>query len=338
LRLEKIHSFLLHPGKGVDEQPAISGTEVPGQGGLYRMLNDLYARAPEECNIELTFRPNQNGAQHNACADLLLSYVAAPSLETGRPIAERLQRVTTKRSGLGLLFLLKGVTNQNLHTFVVSRFPADEGVVARENQQRLSVEFVEQVFMKNSRAYKSALFHTESFEIPFSEGRAVDRQMSDAGEIREYWISDFLDSQLRTTGAAGTRRLATALQGAVRSAGPVAVKHELVCAAGLMRGQAGRVVSAEDVVQQLGLSKEATEALIAAFPRRETFAERFRFDADEFEKYAHYRALELNNGALLMAEDAKFDRVFTREDLDREGYFRYITEGRVVDERLRKIK
>lgn len=338
MHLEKVHSFLVHPGKGVAEQPSIRGTDIPAAGSLYLMLSGLFGRAPGECTIELTFRPDQSGAQRNACASALLAYVAAPSLRTGLPVAERLQRVTTNRSGLGLLFLLKGKNDQNEHTFVISRFPADEGIVARENQESLSVEFVEQVFMKNSRAYKSALFVTDSTDVPFTEGRAIDRQMSDAGEIREYWIADFLDSQLRTTGAAGTRRLATALQKAVRSASTVQVKRELVCASGLMRGQAGRVVSAERVVQKLGLSPEAANALTAAFPRPETFGERFQFDADEFERHVHYRAVELDNGAFLMAEDRRFDRVFDQEQLSRKGYNRYTTEGRVVDERLRKTK
>jgi hypothetical protein len=338
LILNRIHSFLVHAGKRVDEQPLISGTEIPHDGRLYKMLNDLYGRASKECKIELTFRPDQAGSQQNACASLLLSYAANPTIETGLPIAERLQAVTTKRSGLGLLFLLKGINEQRQHTLVISRFPADEGVVARENQKRLSIEFVEQVFMKNSRAYKSALYVTEAVEVPFSEGRAIDRQMSDSGEIREYWITDFLDSQLRTTGAAGSRRLATALQAAIRSSGAVEVKHELVCAAKLMRGQAGRVVSAEDVVQQLRLTPDAEQAITAAFPRPETYNEQFRFDADEFERYAPYRAVELSNGALLMAEDARFDQVFEREDSPREGFARFSTEGRIVDERLRKTR
>lgn len=336
--IDRIHSYLVHPGKGLSEQPPISGAEIPNVGGLFTMLDGLYNRAPDECKIEILFRPDHSGAQQNACANLILSYVAGPSIETGLLVAERLQRVTTNRSGLGLLFLLTGTNDVGQHTVVISRFPADEGVVARENQEQLSVEFVEQVFMKNSKAYKSVLYATDALTVPFSEGRAIDRQMSDTGEIREYWIADFLDSQLRTTGAAGTRRLANALQNAVRTAGSLPVKHELVCAAGLMRGQDGRVVSAEDVVQQLGMSPQATEVITAAFPRRETFREQFRFDAEEFEKHVLYRAVELNNGALLMAEDANFDDVFSQEPLARAGYYRYTTEGQVIDERIRKTK
>jgi len=338
MSLERLHSFLVHPGKGLPEQPAISGAEIPNVGRLFTMLNGLYDRAPEECKIEILFRPDHGGAQENACADTILSYMATPSIESGLAIAERLQRVTTNRSGLGLLFLLTGTNNIGKHMVVISRFPADEGVVARENQEQLSVEFVEQVFMKNSKAYKSVLYTTDALTVSFSEGRAVDRQMSRAGEIREYWIADFLDSQLRTTGAAGTRRLGVALQNAIRSAGPVAIKHELVCAAELMRGQDGRVVSAESVVQQLGMSPDATEVLTAAFPRPETFREQFQFITEEFEKHTLYRAVELDNGAFLIAEDARFDEVFNQEPLAREGYRRYTTEGRVVDERLRKTK
>ena len=234
MQLEYIHSFLVRPGYNVNPQPAISGTLVLRNGGLFDMLMDLFQRAFRECNIEVIFAPDENGQQNNESRDLLIEYARNPSIHTGRPIAESLQKVTTNRSGLGLLFLMKGIDNENGHILVISRFPAGSGVTATENIQDLDVEFLEQVFLKNAKAYKSAFFRTEHLDAEFQEGRAIDRQSTGPDALRDYWIKDFLKCQLRTTAAAGTRRLAEAVRNAVRVEDDPNVKQELVATAKLL--------------------------------------------------------------------------------------------------------
>lgn len=111
---------------------------------------------------------------------------------------------------------------------MISRFPADQGVIAQETPQGLSVEFLEQVFMKSAKAYKSAIYVTDSLESGFWEGRIVDRQISGPREASDYWMIDFLASALRTTGPAGTKRLAIALRGATRSVEKLDTRQELI--------------------------------------------------------------------------------------------------------------
>src|SRR5258706_9192007 len=107
--IEKIHSFLVYPAKNEEEPPNISGTEIPRRGSkLHVMLTGVFDRSHNECNIDVVFRPNEQGEQSNDCRDLLVEYAARPRIGTGRQIAERLQQVSTHRSGLGLLFLVKG--------------------------------------------------------------------------------------------------------------------------------------------------------------------------------------------------------------------------------------
>jgi hypothetical protein len=103
IKLEKIHSFLVHPAKGEEQQPPIGGTPVPTTGKLATMLSSLFERAPVECDIEIVFRPDASGRQQNKCRDVLIRYIQQPTVPHGRVIASRLQEVTTHRSGLGLL-------------------------------------------------------------------------------------------------------------------------------------------------------------------------------------------------------------------------------------------
>jgi len=338
MTVTSIHSFLVQPGKHLDPQPTVSGTAVAARGGLHSMLSELFTRTPSECDIEIVFRPNDAGQQQNECRECLEAFVRAPSVPNGRAVAERLQRVTTHRSGLGLLFLLAGSDSEGRHTLVISRFPADQGVVAQEDASRLTVEFIERVFMKNTKAYKSAIYSTDSLQAGFLDGRAIDRQLSGPRDLSEYWIGEFLESELRTTGPAGTRRLAEGLREAVKATTNPELKQELISAAQLMRGQNGRTSSTRAILHRLGLSEQATAAVERAFPRPELLNENFRFDAIEFSRHLLYRTVELDNGAVLMADDSNFDSVFQTERLIAEGRVRYATEGAVVDQRFRKTK
>lgn len=302
------------------------------------MLTRVFNRAHEECNIEIVFRPSDDGQQQNDCRDLVIAYIRNPSTENGNLLAARLQQVSTHRSGLGLLFLMKGEVDGK-HQLIISRFPADQGVIAQENAGSLSVDFIERVFMKSAKAYKSALYSSDSLDRGFWDGRAVDRQTSGQRELSDYWTNDFLLSALRTTAAAGTKRLANALRDAIRSTDDFDVRQELISAAGLLRGQHGQRQSARQMFDRLGLSNPASDALESSFPRTELMDEVFQFDRDEFQRHAPYRAVELDNGGVIIAEDEHFNEVFQQEITNvAERRVKYVTEGRIVKENLRKSK
>jgi hypothetical protein len=222
---------------------------------------------------------------------------------------------------------------------VLARFPADQGVIAEEHERHLSVEFVERVFMKSAKTYKSALYSSESPEEEFWEGRAIDLQISGPRELSDYWIREFLASELRTTGPAGTMRLAVALRNSIRSADDMGVRQELISAAHLLRGRHGQRRSSRNLVEQLGLSPAASTALESSFAHAGLMDEVFEFDRDEFERHAPYRAVELDNGALLVGENARFNEIFQQQVLSpNERRMRFVTEGRIIDESLRKTK
>ena len=86
------------------------------------------------------------------CRDLFLAHVQKPTKPHGLKIAQRLQSATTHRSKLGLLFIMLG-SNAKMKRLVVSRFPADHGILADENDSELDVSFVERVFMQSATAY-----------------------------------------------------------------------------------------------------------------------------------------------------------------------------------------
>jgi len=225
------------------------------------------------------------------------------------------------------------------HQLVLARFPADQGVIAEERERHLSVEFLERVFMKSAKTYKSVLYSSESLDDGFWEGRAVDLQISGPRELSDYWIKEFLASELRTTGPAGTMRLAVALRNSIRATDDMSVRQELISAAHLLRGRHGQRRSARNFVEQLGLSPSASTALESSFAHGDLMDEVFEFDRQEFERHAPYRAVELDNGALLVGENSRFDDIFQQEVLSpNERRMRFVTEGRIIDDQLRKTK
>jgi hypothetical protein len=331
--ITKIHSYLVHPSKNEKQPPVVGGVELPHTGKMFAMLERLKNEARKDCDIAIVFRPKADGTQQNVCRDLLLAHLRKPTVATGRAIALRLQAVTDKRSGLGLMFIITATDQHGLQV-LLSRFPAETGVTAQEQGQSLSVQFIEQIFMKNARTYKSVLYEATTIHAGFWDGLAVDRQMVDTRGSADYWIKEFLLSDLKNTAAAGTKRVAAAVRLAISSTDDPEIRQELVSAAQLMAGRHNRVTSGEKIIQDLGLRDKTAQALRDAFPRPELLRAPFKFDAKEFDANLLFRSVELSNGAMMIAENLNFERVFNPK---RHGEVtQFSTEGKVISTTLRK--
>ncbi len=337
--IEHIHTYLVHPGKGSSSPSRIGGTSVKLSGKLFKLLSGIYSNSDSECDTDISFSPSLSGDQINPCRDLIINYMSGPTIDLGRRIAERLEKVTTNRSGLGLLFLIFGRENLK-YKIVISRFQADNAILAEENREDLSVKFLERVFMKSARAYKAVAYQDSSLEFGMWVGKAVDKQInSRVVQLSNYWIAEFLDSNFKTTPAAGTRRLAVTLRAAAKKSADVGVKTEIASAVTLARSLKGKKLSIKEFVEKFGLSDEARAMIFHEVPIPGVIEERFEFDLKEFKAQVAYRSVELNSGATLTAQSSEFDKVFSRENLDEAGNkVRFSTEGRVVGEKLGKAR
>ena len=176
MQIDSIHSFLIRPGKGAESPEDINGATVARSGRLFEMLKPLFDGAERDCPHKIWFN-SENGKQENICRDELIAYIKNRDIHHGREIAKRLQSVTTHRSGLGLLFLVAGEEDGETK-IVVSRFPADSGVLAEEKGKGLTVEFLERIFMKSAKSYKAAVYAGKSFVNDFWRGQAADKQVN----------------------------------------------------------------------------------------------------------------------------------------------------------------
>lgn len=336
MRSFRVHTFLVHPGKNQDPAPAISGKEVNNAGKLTDLLLRIYQAQPEPRDFEITFRHAADGTKQNDCRDLLLAYQAKPSLEAGLAIATRLQSVTDRRSGMGLLFVMTGQHGTKFRT-VISRFPANEGILAEVDASGLDVEFLEQVFIKQMSAYKSILVEDQHPPSLYWSGFATDRQAGAAPEnISSYWIDDFLNADFAETPKAGTRRLADALRKAVKANPDLLIKEEIAAAVSLAEPIfKGKSLSIEEFCKHFGLSKQSTDSIINQLPKSSLAKKKFKFDVDEFKKTVPYRSVEMKNGAILTAPAGEFESVFDMTQ-EKNGNVRYSTVSKISDQRITK--
>ena len=123
MSITHFHSYLIHPGKNVDEKKrkAITGTELKLEGKLYEMFTGIFDETASSCTHAVSFVSDN---KQNDARDLIVSYAKGPTKKRGLKIAERLQGFTTKTPGIGLLFLVRGEKNGKIKT-LLSRFPAD---------------------------------------------------------------------------------------------------------------------------------------------------------------------------------------------------------------------
>jgi hypothetical protein len=335
----QIFSYLVPPGKSAEEPSHVNGAAVPLRGKLFTMLKGVFDRSEEECNIAIAFKPDAPDRQANAMHTGLVGFVRRPTMASGRTLAERLRDHTTAKSGLGLLFFMSG-SHRNDCKLVVSRFPAEEGILAEVRGRGLDVAFIEKIFLKRAHAYKAVLYRGTNPQEHFWDGLAIDKQTSERwDQLANYWIHGFLSSDFRTTSEAGTRRLAGALKEALDHAPTPEVKQEVISAATLAPGRDGHVVSITDFLVDLHLSDEAQRCILAQLPNQIVAEERFVMSRNEFQQNLSMRSLDLDTGVSVTGPADRFDQLVTREQLaGGPQQFELRTRGTIVAEKLKKGK
>lgn len=335
--IQKAHSYLTYPAKALDPKPKILGATVSIGSRVYNMLTDVLVKSSTECTIDISFNPT-NGHQSNPSRSLIIDYINNPTLSRGRKIAETLQAVTTHRSGMGLLFLVLASEGAK-KLFLLSRFPADVGVLAEETGEELTVEFVEKVFMKNSNSYKSVVYQDTSIVKGFWDGKATDKQIANNDiTISDYWIREFLQSDFKTTPEAGTRRLAVAMRNAMQNSTDLVIKSEIASAAQLVQTLPKQSTSIAEICSRFNFAESTRDAIVRELPNTNSVREKFIFSSPEFTRHIQYRSIELDNGGRLVADASRFENVFHIIPDGKDGVVAISTKGKIIDERLRKSK
>jgi hypothetical protein len=337
MAVEKIFSFLTYPKRNQPEEAVVSGTQIPlDDGKLCKMLKDIFDASGKDCNVPVMFL-SDGEKQDNAVRSELLALLSKPSVAVATSLAKRLQAATSGTSGMGLLFICIGKDGESDTRIVISRFPADEGVVAEKSSEKLTVQFVEQVFLKSAYSYKAATYLWDGKPNQLWKGFVVDKQINHGSKaVADYWIVDFLRSEFSTTAAQGTKRLAKAIKAAIQATSDIDIKAQITSAAQLAANLPKKAMTISDFCDGFHLSERAKQAILSNVNPSRLVHEKFRFDVSEFSKHLAYKQVELDTGAVMTAPAEKFDDCFKATQHKDETVF--VAAGHIVDEKLKSAK
>lgn len=109
MKLKNITCYLVHPMKHEQTKIVPIETKLKSTSSkVYQKIEAIFTSAEEECLSEIIFKPDSDGKQNNAFKDKLKSYALKQNSVNGKAIANALQDVTNKQSGLGLFFIAYG--------------------------------------------------------------------------------------------------------------------------------------------------------------------------------------------------------------------------------------
>jgi hypothetical protein len=335
MQISKIFSFFIPVTKNYSEEEKesleIIGTEINLQGSLFEMLQKIYNSALEECNIPISFISNE---QENEIRKDLIKMISVKDLESSKLIAKRLSIVTTNKSGVSLLFFIFA-ENGSDKRILISRLPALNGITSNINHNNLSINYFDEVFIKNPDSYKAVIYTGQSLESDFWEGRAVDKQVDASVKVlSDYWIKDFLLSTYKMTSKRGTFLLAKCLKETINQEEKIKIKQELISSLALAQNLDKKTISIEKYAEKLSLSSEAKDSLTSYFKTDAEFTKmEFIFDKEEFIKITGYKLIYLDNGAIVSGLGNKFDNIWKKEIS--ENVITFSTSGKIVDEKLK---
>lgn len=335
--ITEVFAFLSGPHKGVTPTPTPSGVSVALSGPLFEHINELFGRSSSDCNVEIALR--SDGNQHNEFRDLLIDFASSGSYASAEKVTERLSSITTRRSKLGLLFLVRASDNAR-KAVLLARFPTDTAILVDDASGSLNVKFLDKVFVKNYHQFKSARFVGVPAKGSFWDGFVLDRQLNSHREdASRYWVHDFLNADFKVTSAHGSDRFAKAVKDA--SAGATfEEKRELHHLVGMLDNLHGQHLSPRDILNKYSITDKVANRVLSKMPA--TAADQtFKFDRHLFNAVNSYRTVETAEGAIITAESAIFEKVITYEVIDRTEIserVRLTTEGLLAADKLRKTK
>ncbi|QYZ68441.1 hypothetical protein [Neotabrizicola shimadae] len=337
MAIVEIFAFLAGAHRGADAVPEPTGVSVPLSGPLFEHINDLYGRSAADCLVEIAF--TSNGNQENAFRSLLMEFSRNGGFDAAAAISKKLSTCTTRRSKLGLLFLVRA--NDNKGTVVVlARFPTDTAILVDDASGSLDVKLLDKVFVKDYHAYKSARFAGVPTKGAFWDGHVLDRQINSYREdASRYWVKDFLEADFKITSAHGTDRFARAVKDASAGAS-FAEKRELHHFVGILDNINDQVMSPREILQKFAISAHVTERVLSKMPAPAA-DQTFKFDRSLFNSVNSYRTVETAEGAIITAESAIFENVIQYEVIERTETterVRLSTEGLLAADKLRRVK
>ena len=329
VKINKIFGFFVPVGKEIDniDDSTILGSEILSSNKLFTKLSDLFSNSKNDCDIKISFIAKTD-RQDNEVRDSIMKLCNRFTMENCKPLVKSLIYLTDKKIKEGLLFFIyaKDHTDKKL---MIARFPSEEGITVKFEGGEYVFEVIDDVFLKNSRKYK-AVYYQSSVD-DFWSGYAVDKQINDykLKEISNYWVKDFLQSELDLNSKRGSMKLAQAIRKTITETKDDSVKNELISVTPFVKNINAQVVSIKSFFDKMNVSEKTKNEVMTKIDNQKLCGIAFQFDSETFTENCNYVIHILDNGAGIMAPAADYSMLWQEEVAD-SGKSKYSTEGKKI--------
>lgn len=212
--LFRVHAFTVEP-----RRTALDETEFEPAGGpiditsaLRQALDDA-AELLERKKIEVDLEVDHD-SRTSETRDLLLDYAFGNTQRpaaSARRLAIRLANAMDARSAECLL-VLAAYRDGDQRQVSLWTFPREEAFRFRHASRRPAIELLTDIFSRESRLRKGALFAGRRIPPDFVRGGALDFQAGSRVKLAaDFWIVEFLAARLAVSSKAATLLLAGAI-------------------------------------------------------------------------------------------------------------------------------
>ena len=268
----------------------------------------------------------------NETRDLIVRYAFGKSrgaMTSAQEIATRLGDAMDLRSH-ACLFVIAAYEDGPRRRVTLWTFPKDEAFRLRRLRSGQSIDFLEDVFSRNSKLRKAALFEGQQRRTDFLAGRVLDLQtQSTSRDVADFWIYRFLQCLPAIASDAGTRLLAKSIKQAIAKCASVEEQEQVLAAVMAVRRSPQRRWSLRQFAEQY-LSDDALAAFRATVPNNNTWETSFDAQRDILDGSLQFGAYQLDSGVWVSSPLDQIGRAVQLSQ--REGRQHLATEGAVVRE------
>lgn len=338
MQIKKIIGFVSPVGKKSQniKLDDLYGQVIKSNTKIFNLIEEIILKSNDECDIKIKFTALGNN-QDNDVRDEIIKIVKDFKVDTCKPLVRNLSYITDNNIKEGLLFFVLAEHN-NYNRFLIARFPGETGITKKVTNGKLEFDVTDDIFLKNSRRYKAVYYDSKD---QYWVGFAVDKQVNDRSgkikEISEYWIRDFLKSELSMSSKRGSKILATAIRRTITETNDDEIKKELIGVSTTIKNLNGSKLSISDTLDKLNLSNKTKDEVKIKMSDAKMNKIAFILDISEFNNSFNYLVNILDNGAVVMGPADKFDDLWLKQD-QANGNTLYSTEGSPIQEKISNVR
>lgn len=293
-------------------------------------LFNIFDASRNDCKVEISFKSNQG--QENEIRTMILKIVTSkkvPEKEMfSRLLAKKMYDVTDHRNGSGLFVIIQG-TKGDKTRIVLSRFKGAEGL----HSQGKVLEYLAEVFTKQSRHYKLAVYEGVISEKSFWKGYAIDRQTAENTykPFSYFWINEFLQSETTITSGQGTTQLAKIIKIALNKTTSLAQQEQLISAIVNLKYKPNTQISVKSFSETY-LNQDLREILKGEI-NDDFYNSIFTLDSEVYEKELGSTVLTLDEGIMAYVPTFKYDK-HVKEEISNKGTKKVTIEGFLKEKKV----